>query len=130
MDISAVVSHWPATFKVGLTTPGLWRGSGLLTVAPGSVVCSPANVTKRVSSAEPVVLNGHNIDIFVAKLVPPWFNVTIPIRGTDGLLIASTWIFARGKLRQTFQSAGFEVTEHVTWTDRGFNWNDLKRKPR
>ena len=117
---------WPATFGVGVTTPGLWRGGGELTIAPGSLVCTPGRLTAGASAAQPVRHEGTRADVFVARLVPPWFNVTVPVRGEAGTLVASMWILGRRKLRQTLQEAGFEVVEHVTWTDRGFRWGEMK----
>ena len=80
-----------------------------------------------MSSAQPVTHQGTRVDIYIARLVPPWFNVTVPIRGDGGTLIASTWVLSRRKLRRTLQAAGFEVTEHVTWFDRGFRWFETGR---
>jgi hypothetical protein len=66
------------------------------------------------------------VDVYVARLVPPWFNVTVPIRGEGGTLVASMWVLGRRKLRRTLQEAGFEVVDHVTWIDRGFRWDEMK----
>jgi hypothetical protein len=64
----------------------------------------------------------RHVDVYVARLVPPWFNVTVPIRRDGGTLVASMWILSRRRLRRTLYEAGFDVTEHVTWTERGFPW--------
>ena len=120
-----MVTSWPTTFTVGVTTPGLWRGGGQLSVAPGSIVCTPGRLTAGASSAHPVRHEGRQVDVYVARLVPPWFNVTVPIRGEGGTLIASMWILGRRKLRRTLQEAGFEVVDHVTWFDRGFHWGEM-----
>ena len=92
-----------------------------MSVAPGSLVCTPGRLTAGVSAAQPVKHEGTQVDVYVARLVPPWFNVTVPIRGENGVLVASMWILGRRKLRRTLQEAGFEVVEHVTWFDRGFH---------
>lgn len=117
---------WPVIFRVGLTTPGLWRGSGQLAIAPGSLVCSPGRLTAGVSAAQPVTHEGTRVDVYVARLVPPWFNVTVPIRGEGRMLVASMWILGRRKLRRAIEEAGFEVVDHVTWIDRGFRWVEMK----
>ena len=127
MDLSALVTSWPTAFRVGVITPGLWRGSGQLLVAPGSIVCTPGRLTAGASSAQPVTHAGMQVEIYIARLVPPWFNVTVPIRGDGGTLVASMWILARRNLRRTFHEAGFDVAEHVTWLDRGFRWNEMRR---
>lgn len=121
-----MVTSWPMTFTVGVTTPGLWRGGGELSVAPGSLVCTPGRLTASASSAQPVKHEEMQVDVFVARLVPPWFNVTVPIRGERGTVVVSMWILARRKLRQALQEAGFDVTEHVTWFDRGFRWGEME----
>ncbi len=122
MDLFTMVTSWPTTFTVGVTTPGLWRGGGQLSIAPGSIVCTPGRLTAGASSAQPVRHDGTQVDVYVARLVPPWFNLTVPIRGDEGTLIASMWILGRRRLRRTLQEAGFEVVDHVTWFDRGFHW--------
>ena len=104
---------------VGLITSDLWRGAGTLWVAPGSIVCTPGRLTARVGPVQPVTHQGTQVDIYIARLVPPWFNVTVPIQGDGGTLFASMWILGRRKLRRTLQAAGFDVTEHVTWFDCG-----------
>jgi hypothetical protein len=117
---------WPVTFTVGVTTQQLWRGGGKLSIAPGWLVCTPGRVTAGVSAAQPVKHNGTRVDVFIARLVPPWFNVSIPVRGDAATLVASMWIIGRRKLRRTLQQAGYDVVEHLTWVDRGFRWSEMK----
>ena len=118
--------QWPVTFTVGLTTQQLWRGGGELSVAPDWLVCTPGGVTAHLSVAQPVRHAGTRVDVFIARLVPPWFNVSVPVRGEAGTLVASMWIIGRRKLRRTLQQAGYDVVEHVTWVDRGFHWSEMK----
>ena len=118
---------WPVLFNVGVTTPGLWRGGGHLVVAPGSLECIPGRLTSGVSASHSVRHQGAHVDVYVARLVPPWFNVTLPVHGAGETLVASMWIVGRRKLRRTLREAGFDVTEHVTWVDRGFGWAEMKR---
>ncbi len=108
-----------------MTTKGLWRGGGELLIAPGVLVATPGKLTASLSSARATTHNSMRVDVFAARLVPPWFNVTIPVHGDAGMLVASMSIFARRRIQQTLQSAGFEVHEHVTWTYRGFRWSDM-----
>lgn len=107
---------------VGITTSNLWRGSGTLYVAPGFLACEPAGLAKKLGEARPVRHEGLVVDLFVARLVPPWFNVTIPIRGVDDVMVASRPLWSRKMLRKLLAEAGFQIVEHVTWTDRGFRW--------
>jgi hypothetical protein len=118
-ELFAMVTTWPTTFRVGLTLPGFRRGGGTLWVAPGSIVCIPGRLTALADHVQPVAHQGNQVDIYTTRLVPPWFNVTVPIRGAGGTLLAVIWILGRRKLRQTIQAAGFDVTEHVTWFDHG-----------
>ena len=119
---------WPKTFRVGVTTPGLWRGGGHLVIAPGFIACSPGPLTGALSRAGEVVHDGRHVDLFVVRLLPPWFNVTIPVRGQAGVRVASTWLLAKHNLRRTLRATGFEVTEHVTWVNRGFRWTEMQSK--
>lgn len=106
---------WPVSFTVGLATSNHWRGSGQLLVAPGSLVCTPGPITGRVSGVGGIAHTGTQVDLYVSKLVPPWFNISVPVRGSEATVVASTWIFARRNLRDTLRAAGFQVTEHVGW---------------
>ena len=117
---------WPVTFTVGVTAQQLWRGGGKLSIAPGWLVCAPSRVTAAVSAARAVKHEGTRVDIYIARLVPLWFNVTIPIRGEGETLVASMWILGRRNLRRTLQEAGYDVVEHVTWVDRGFRRAEMK----
>ncbi len=122
----AAIPSWPVTFRVGLTTPGLWRGGGKLIVGPGRLTCIPGRVTGAVSAAHLVTHVGKRADIYIARLVPPWFNVSIPVRGQDGTLVASIWLPSRRRLRHVLRAAGFEVVEHVTWVYSGFRWSEMQ----
>jgi hypothetical protein len=121
------VGPLPVTFRVGLIGPRLWRGGGQLTIAPGSLLCSPGRLMAGVSKAHQVRYEGSRVEIYVARLVPPWFDLTIPIRGEGGTLVATIWLLARRKVRQALREAGFDVVEHITWIDRGFRWAEMKK---
>lgn len=118
---------WPVTLKVGLITGGLWRGSGELSIAPGLLVCTPGRLTGGVSGAGAVQHDGTQIDVYIARLVPPNFNVTVPIRSQGQTVIASMSRFSRRRSCRLLRAAGFAVSEHVTWTDRGFRWIEMTR---
>lgn len=45
----------------------------------------------------------ERVDVYVTRLVPPWFNVTVPIHGKAGTLVASKWVLGRRKLRKAFK---------------------------
>lgn len=92
---------------------------------PGIDRVHSGRITTGASSAQPVKHEGTQVDGYVARLVPPWFNVTVPIRGEGGTLVASMWTLGRRKLRRTLQEARFEVVDHVTWFDRGFHRREM-----
>jgi len=97
-------------------------------ISPGSLVCVPGRLTAGVSQSRPVRHEGRRVDIYVARLIPPWFNVSLPVHGPEGTLVASMWILSRRKLRESLQDAGFDVVEQVTWTDRGFRMTEIRSR--
>jgi hypothetical protein len=97
-----------------------------LTIAPGSLLCTPGRLMVGVSKAHQVRYEGSRVEVYVARLVPPWIDLTIPIHGEEGTLIATVWLLARGKVMRALREAGFDVVEHITWIDRGFRWADMK----
>lgn len=122
----AEVFSWPVSFQVGVTTQNRFRGGGALLIAPGSLVCASGRITARADEARAVTHQGDRADIYTARLVPPWFSVSIPILGDQDGLVASTWLPARARLRRTLMAAGFEVVDHVTWTNRGLAQLDAR----
>ena len=124
--MSRPVTSWPAKFRVGLIGPRSWRGGGLLTIAPDSLSCSPGRLMARVSKAHQVKHEGSTVDVYVARLVPPWFALTIPIRGEGGTLVATVFLLDRRRVRRALREAGFDVVEHITWIDSGFHRAEMK----
>ena len=112
-------------FRVGLIGPR-WCGGGQLTVAPGSLLCSPGRLTAGVSKAHQTRYEGCRVEVYVARLVPPWFALTIPIRGEEGTLVATVLLPDRRKVMRALREAGFDIVEHITWIDRGFRWAEMK----
>jgi hypothetical protein len=104
--VSGPVTSWPAKFRVGLIGPRSWRGGGLLTIAPDSLSCSPGRLMASVSKAHQVKHEGSTVDVYVARLVPPWFDLTIPIRGEGGTLVATVWLLARHRVKRRFERLG------------------------
>ncbi|MFZ0058691.1 MAG: hypothetical protein WAL35_01425, partial [Acidimicrobiales bacterium] len=66
------------------------------------------------------------MEVYVARLVPPWFALTIPIRGEEGTLVATVLLPDRRKVMRALREAGFDIVEHITWIDRGFRWAEMK----
>lgn len=110
------------TRTVGVTGPDLLRSGGLLTISPGHLVCIQHRPFGQDVVAEH---DGTTVDLYTAWLIPPWFNVTVPVRGTTSLLVASTWLPGRRSLTEDLRSAGFTVSLHNTKTFRGFRWSDM-----
>jgi hypothetical protein len=119
---SSQVDPWRVARTVGVTGPDLLRSGGRLTIAPGHLTC----VQHRPFGDDVMVKHdGTVVDVYTAWLVPPWFNVTVPVRGKTGLLVASTWLPGRQSLMKVLRSAGFSVALHNTRTFRGFRWSDM-----
>ncbi len=113
---------WPILRTVGVTGPDLLRSGGVLTIAPQRLVC----VQHRPFGHDITVEHdGTSVDLYTAWLLPPWFNVTVPVRGKTGVLVASTWLPGRRSLADALRSAGFSVALHNTKTFRGFRWSDM-----
>lgn len=113
---------WPIRRTVGVTGPDLLRSGGVLTIAPEHLVC----VQHRPFGHDITVEHdGTSVDLYTAWLVPPWFNVTVPVRGKTGVLVASTWLPGRQSLAEALRSAGFSVALHNTKIFRGFRWSDM-----
>ena len=92
-------------------------GSGRLTIAPGLLVGTPGGWAKdRLAE---VIHASDTVDIHVTRLIPPWFNVAVPIRGAGGQLVACMSVFALPRVTRTFTLAGFSIRKHLTWLDRG-----------
>jgi hypothetical protein len=82
----------PATFRVSADV-GMMRGGGQLTVAPGHLGFLPNVLTRRLGSASPVEHASRNVRLVRARWIPPWFNVSIQLRGTQGscLVMLPSW---------------------------------------
>jgi hypothetical protein len=59
------------------------------------------------------------VKVFRAKLIPPWFNVTVVIDDGKVSVLASKSAFELSALVATLRHAGFQVAVHKTWRDRG-----------
>jgi hypothetical protein len=107
----------PATFTVGADAEWI-RGGGRLTGVPGQLVFMPDAVTRRLGSASPVEHASRSVRLVRARWIPPWFNVSIQLRGTEGscLVVLPSW--SRRRLREALLAAGFDVEDVTTRLDR------------
>ena len=122
----AEVTSWPVTFRVGVIAQDRFRGGGTLLIGPRRIVCAPGRITARAGEVVAVTHHGDRADVYTARLVSPWFSVSIPILGDQDRLVASIWLPARARLRRALMAAGFEVVDHITWTDRGLAQLDAR----
>ncbi len=68
------VAPWPIIKHVGVTGPDLLRSGGQLIIAPGTLAC----IQRRPSGDNITVVHESNsVDVYTARLVPPWFNATV-----------------------------------------------------
>ena len=88
------VAPWPITKAVGVTGPDLLRSGGQLIITPGTLACVQH---RPLGDNITVVHDSNSVDVYTARLMPPWFNVTVPVRGKGGLLVASMWIPRMGR---------------------------------
>lgn len=114
------------TFSVGIRAPSI-AGGGHLDVAPGFLGCRLGKFTARVSGIDSVRHEGTTVDMFTARLVPPWFNVCVRVDDGERAVGASTWILGRRTLTRTLTACGFTVVEHHTWFFRGMRLQELMR---
>jgi hypothetical protein len=103
---------------VGVTA-GRYHGGGHLYIAPKALTCRLGSLAKRVSDFEEVSHTGGSVQIYVARLVPPWFNVSVLVDDGTRRIRASV---PRPRLRRlvtSLQQASFDVQITRTWLDRG-----------
>jgi hypothetical protein len=97
--------------------PDGMSGPGEVLVAPGSITCRPTVSLSRANQAW--THTDREVSLYVARLVPPWFNVALSLHDGGQHFAASTWLPGRRSLANTLTAAGFSVTEHRTWLHRG-----------
>jgi hypothetical protein len=114
------------SFSVGVAAPGM-RGGGRLYIAPQVLICTLGPVLRKITGIENVRHRGNHVDVYRAKLVPFWFNVSVPIDDGRTRVGASTWSFGLRSLTRSLKGAGFDVDLHKTWTFRGLSLDALYR---
>ena len=53
---------------------------------------------------------GSTVDVFVAGLVPSWFNVAVPVRGDEGTLMHRPGSLAEEEFVALFETRGLTYT--------------------
>jgi hypothetical protein len=106
----------PASFRVGAYSSSV-GGGGRLTVAPGELVFVPNVLTRRLG-ASPVEHASSRVRVVTARWIPPWFNVSIQLLGTQGACLVMLPSWSRRRLREVLEAAGFDIEEVTTRLDR------------
>jgi hypothetical protein len=112
-----VRAHAGERFRVGAEINGL-RGGGVLWVCPGLIVFESDALTRRLSRVSCVVHGDPDVVLVTARLVPPWFNVSIALQDADSSVRAVTWLLGRARLRDALVRSGFNVREAATLFSR------------
>jgi hypothetical protein len=115
--VSPHETRLPATFRVGAYAERI-GGGGRLTVAPGQLVFEPDVVTRRLGSAASVEHASRTVRLVRARWIPPWFNVSIQLRGPEGSCLVMLPSWSRRRLRDALDAAGFDVEDVTTRLDR------------
>ena len=110
---SHLASPLPPPFKLTLNmyTQARWYGEGVISIVPGEIVVKAT----RGTQAETVTYRGSEVEIQVARLLPPWCNVSVPVSGDGGDVRVYGSIFLRKRLRRLFQECGFDIRERRVW---------------
>lgn len=106
------------TFAVGVSAPRV-SGGGRLYIAPQVVICYLGRVSARISGLAAVQHRHTVVDVYKARLIPFWFNVSAVVDDGEQLVVAVMWSFRLPRLTRALQSAGFAVDLHRTWMYRG-----------
>jgi hypothetical protein len=78
------MSEIPSTardFQAGVVLPNV-AGGGHLRVSPGRIELTTGPLSKRASGTTSIVHQGTDIDLYRARLMPPWMSRSLVI--SDG----------------------------------------------
>jgi hypothetical protein len=95
------------------------HGGGTLTISPGVLLLETGSLMRRVSRLRQLKHTDPEVVIVTARLVAPWFNVSIRLHGNEGVAVVSVPILVRSRLHRSLAAAGFDVREVKTLTSRG-----------
>jgi len=108
----------PERFSVGVAI-GDWQGGGELLIATGSIALTTGPALRRLTSIEKIEHAGPTVTLILARFGLPWMNTSIVVRSVDAVGIATTWGFARRRVRGALRAAGFTIEEQRTWISPG-----------
>ncbi|HEX4324851.1 MAG TPA: hypothetical protein VHZ77_09515 [Gaiellaceae bacterium] len=108
-------------FTVGVAARGGVRGGGTLIIGNGRLECQLGRGSRSISGVERVRHEGTTVDVYRARLIPFWCNVSVVIDDGEAAMLASKSAFGLRSLETALTEAGFQVRVHHTWTDRGLS---------
>ena len=94
-------------FTVGVAARGGVRGGGTLTIRSGRLECQLGRASRSVSGVERIRHEGMTVDVYRARLVPFWFNVSVVIDDGHAAMLASKSAFGLRGLEATLTEARF-----------------------
>lgn len=112
-------------FSVGVAMRAGLRGGGTLAVSPGRLYCRIGRLSSSLSGIASVTHSGTVIDVYTARLIPPWMNVSCVVMDDDNTILVSLPIISRKRLLTALRANGFEVRTHRTWVFRGRHLKDI-----
>jgi hypothetical protein len=105
-------------FSVGVLLRNV-AGGGHLVIAPGHVELRPGRLSKKISHVDGIRQEGTDAIMYWARAMPPWMNVSVVVSDGSQTGLATGAFWMRRRLKSALQGAGFQVTERVTWFERG-----------
>jgi hypothetical protein len=104
-------------FRVGAEVNGV-HGGGTLWVSPGLIVLETDRPTRLLSRVSRVAHTDSDVVLVTARLVPPWFNVSVALHDGSLSVRVVTWMLGRARLRDALRRNGFDVREAATLFSR------------
>jgi hypothetical protein len=105
-------------FAVGAILSNV-QGSGRLFVGPGAIELRPSTLSRRMSKVECVRHRGTNVQLYRARLIPPWINSSVVVSDGTRTVLATFPAWMRKRIVKELHDSGFHTTEKVNLIDRG-----------
>jgi hypothetical protein len=90
-------------------------GGGTLIVGRGRILFEPDWLTRRVCRVNHIVHIDRPVTLIRARLVPPWFSISLLLHDDEASGWVLVWLFDRDRLLASVKAAGFEVEQITTW---------------
>ena len=108
----------PVSFDVVLKAGGGVSGPARLLVEPGAITCVPAFFLGSERVAGTWAHTEPEVEMYVARAVPPWRGLALPLGDGERTFTVTTWRRHRPVLARALSAAGFSVVERRTWLHR------------